>query len=404
MPWNKPGGSGGNKDPWGKRSDQRPPDLDEIVRRIQKRLGGLFGGGRKGGGEGDGGGSELSGKLGIGFLAILALVIWFFSGFYIVREGEAGIVLRFGQFAERTGPGLRWRLPYPIETKEIVPVDKVQTVEVGYRTSERTRALNLVPKEALMLTADENIIDIQFAVQYKVKEPKDLLFNVADTGEAVVRAATETAVREIVGKSNMDFVITGGRAEVVQKAIVLVQEILDRYQTGIQIVTIEMQNAQPPAEVKPAFDDAVKAREDEERKKNEAEAYSNDVIPRARGQAARLLQEAEGYRARVIARAQGEAQRFNLIVKEYQKAPAVTRERLYIEAMEQVLNSSSKVLMDQKGGNMLYLPLDRILQQRGETPAPLPAAPSAPEEQTEPAKSEKADSARSRENLRKRSP
>jgi membrane protease subunit HflK len=362
MPWNQPGGSGG-RDPWGQRGGQQgPPDLDEIVRKVQRRFGSLFGGGKGGGG---GGGGDLAGKFGFGMLLIIVLAIWAASGIYIVREGESGVVLRFGQYVETVGAGLHWRMPFPLESNEVVNVQKIHPVQVGYRTNEITRAGAPVPKEALMLTMDENIIDIQFAVQYRIKDPKDVLFNVSDPRDDVVRSATESAVREIVGKSTMDFVITGGRTEVAQRVKELLQTILDRYLTGIHIVTVEMQNAQPPAEVKAAFDDAVKAREDEVRLKNEAEAYSNDVIPRARGQAARVIQEAEGYKASVIARSEGEAARFLQILDEYRRAPDVTRERLYIEAVEEVLKNSSKILVDQKGSNnILYLPLDQIIQRR----------------------------------------
>ena len=228
-----------------------------------------------------------------------------------------------------------------------------------------------------MLTADENIIDIQFAVQYDIKDPKNLLFNVSDPLHLVVRQATESAVREIVGGSTMDFVITEGRAEIARGTKVLLQEILDRYNTGVNVRAVEMQNAQPPAEVKAAFDDAVKAREDEERLKNEAEAYFNDVIPRARGQASRITQEAEGYRASVIARSEGEASRFEQIYDEYRKAPAITRDRLYLESLEEVLSNSSKLLIDQQGGNnIIYLPLDQIIRQRNVTDEGLPSSGS----------------------------
>ena len=247
----------------------------------------------------------------------------------------------------------------------IVNVQKVNTVEVGYRVSERNRTVTPVTREALMLTADENIIDIHFAVQYDIKDPKDLLFNVSDPLHLVVRQSTESAVREIVGGNTMDFAITEGRAEIARDTKILLQEILDRYKTGVNVRAVEMQNAQPPAEVKAAFDDAVKAREDEERLKNEAEAYSNDVIPRARGQAARIVQEAEAYKASIIARAEGEASRFEQIYDEYRKAPQITRDRLYLESLEQVLNNSTKLIIDQQNGNnIIYLPLDQIIQRQ----------------------------------------
>jgi membrane protease subunit HflK len=364
MAWNEPGGPG-DKDPWGQRGDQGPPDLDEIVKKMQRRLGGVFGGGK-------GGGGDTAGKFGVGLVLIVALVLWLASGFYVVNAGEASVVLRFGKYVTTTEAGLHWRFPYPIERNEIVNVQKVNTVEVGYRTNDRTQQRSSVANEALMLTEDENIIDVQFAIQFRIKDPKDLLFNVSDPANVVVRTATESAVREVVGRSTMDFVITSGRAEVVQQAKALLQEILDRYQTGIDIVTIEMQNAQPPQQVKAAFDDAVKAREDEERLKNEAEAYANETIPGARGQAARLLEEAEAYKASVIARAEGDAQRFTRILAEYKKAPDVTRERLYLEAMESMLSSTSKLLVDQKdgGSNVFYLPLDRMMERAAGAAAP----------------------------------
>lgn len=297
-----------------------------------------------------------------GIAAVAVVVLWSASGFYVVEQGERGVELRFGQYLQTKDAGLRWHIPYPVDEVLIVNIQKVDTVEVGYRVNERTRTITPVQREALMLTADENIIDIQFAVQYDIKDPKDLLFNVSDPLPQVVRQATESAVREIVGGATMDFAITEGRAEIAQGTKFLLQQILDRYKTGVNVRTVEMQNAQPPSEVKSAFDDAVKAREDEERLKNEAEAYFNDVIPRARGEAARILQEAEGYKASVIARAEGEASRFEQIYNEYRKAPDITRDRLYIESLENVLSGSTKLLIDQRSGNnILYLPLDQLL-------------------------------------------
>ena len=265
-------------------------------------------------------------------------------------------------------------MPFPIESVEIVNVQKVRTVEVGYRTRtspnqrETATQLILVPREALMLTADENIIDIQFAVQYNIRDPRDLLFKVSEPADQVVRQATESAVREIVGRSSMDFVITGGRAEIAHETRELLQTILDRYQTGITVRAVEMQNAQPPAEVKDAFDDAVRAREDEERLKNEAEAYANDVIPKSRGAAARIVQEAEGYKESVIATSQGEASRFLQVLGEYKRAPGVTRDRLYLEAMEEVLSRSTKLVIDQgsNSNSVMYLPLDQLIRRQEE--------------------------------------
>ena len=371
MAWNEPGNSGG-KDPWGQRNkNQGPPDLDQVIKNIQDKLRKLFGGG-DGNRHANGGGSGNIGGFGIALVIVVALVLWLLSGFYVVQQGERGVILHFGQYEanKMAQAGLHWHWPYPIETVEKVNVEQVSTLEIGYRSSGRSGGSSLkVPKEALMLTEDENIIDIEFAVQYKVKDPSAYLFNVRDPQETVLQA-TESAVREIVGKSTLDFVITEGRDAIAQDTRKLLQEILDRYKTGIHVVTVQMQKALPPEEVKAAFDDAVKAREDEQRLKNEAEAYSNDLIPRARGGAARMIQEAEGYKASVIARAEGDARRFSQVVKEYDKAPRVTRERLYLDTMEQVLSNTTKVYVDQKAGNnMLYLPLDKLINPSSTTAA-----------------------------------
>jgi len=389
--WGRRGGGGGG--------NQGPPDLDELMRNFNRKLGSLFG--RKGGGNGNGdrpGGPALSQfGGGAGILLILILLVWLASGFYIVDASQRGLVLRFGKFVEETQPGPRWHLPYPIEGAEVVNVSQVRTVEIGYRNNVKSK----VPKESLMLTDDENIIDIQFAVQYVLKDPRDYLFNNRFPDESVLQAA-ETAIREIVGKSPMDFVLYEGRATVTDRAQKLMQEILDRYRTGINISKVTMQNAQPPEQVQGSFDDAVKAGQDLERQKNEGQAYANDVIPKARGTASRLLQEAEGYRQRVIERSEGDASRFRLVVTEYAKAPGVTRDRLYLEAIQEIMSNTSKVLIDQKGGgnNLLYLPLDKIMQMTG-TGVPVdamskPADPSPGSEQL-PSASRSRDALRSRE-------
>ena len=363
MPWNQPGSN--DRDPWGQGNGQNgPPDLDEVIRDLQKKFGGLFGGG----GSGRKGGGRLPSfsSRAIGPIAVVLGALWLATGFYVVEQGQQAVEMRFGAYKTIKEAGLRWRMPYPVETVEIVNVQQIRTVEVGYRTNTRSNQLAGVPREALMLTADENIIDIHFAVQYDIKDPRELLFNVAESQELVVRGATESAVREIVGRNSMDFAITGGRAEIAQETKVLLQQILDRYDTGINIKAVEMQNAQPPAEVKAAFDDAVKAREDEERLKNEAQAYQNDIIPRARGAAARLEQEAAAYQATVVAAARGQASRFIQVLDEYAKAPGITRDRLYIDALEEVYGNSTKLLIDQSSGsnNVMYLPLDQLIRQR----------------------------------------
>jgi len=372
MPWNQPG-SGGNKDPWGGGGGrQSPPDLDDIVKNVQKNLSGLFGGKRGGGGgEQRSSGGGAPNKVGIFIALLAALGLWTWQSLYIVEQGIIGVELRFGEYSETTQAGLQWAW-WPIEEVIMVNTQKVNTVEVGYRTSGANRQSSSVPREALMLTADENIVDLEIAIQYNIKNPTDLVFNVAEypfNTEAVVRGSTESALREIVGTSRMDFVLTDGRPEVARATKVLLQTILDRYQTGINILAVEMQDAQPPQEVKPAFDDAVKAREDQVRLINEAEAYANDITPRARGQAARIVQEAEAYKAAVIARADGEASRFSNILAEYRNAPEITRDRMYLESIEQVLGNSSKLMIDQKGGNnVIYLPLDQLMRQRRAEP------------------------------------
>jgi membrane protease subunit HflK len=364
-----------NDPQWGKRRGDGPPDLDEIWGRFNKKLSALLGGKRGPGAPHDGGGSSGAGfNGGAGLLAGLVALVWIASGFYIVDAGQKGVVTRFGRFVEATDPGPRWHLPYPVEAAEVVNVSGVRTVEVGYRNDVRSK----VPKESLMLTDDENIVDLQFAVQYVLKDPMEYLFNNRSPDDAV-RQTAEAAIREIVGKSKMDFVLYEGREQIAIDARKLMQEILDRYKTGISISQVTMQNAQPPEQVQAAFADAVKANQDRERQKNEGEAYANDVVPKARGTAARLMQEAEGYRQRIIATAEGEASRFAEVLVEYKKAPGVTRDRLYIDAMQQVLSASSKVIIDQKAGsNMLFLPLDKILQMSANGQAPEVAGKVAP--------------------------
>jgi membrane protease subunit HflK len=387
-------GRGGSRGPGG--GNQGPPDLDELWRNFNRRLNDLFGRRRGGGGPEQPprmpSGARLGG--GAGLIAGIILAVWLASGFYIVVEGQRGIVLTFGKFAEETGSGLRWRLPWPIQSHEIVNLSQVRTLEVGYRNTVKTKVL----KESLMLTDDENIVDLQFAVQYLVPDARAFLFNVRRPDETAMQIA-ETAMREVIGKSKMDSILYEAQEAIGTKARELMQQIHDRYKTGIEVSTVTIQNAQPPEQVQAAFDDAVKARQDLERQKNEGQAYANDVIPKARGTASRLLQEAEGYRQRVIASADGDASRFKQVLAEYAKAPAVTRERIYIETMQQILSTTSKIMMDYKGGgNLLYLPLDRLMQQAGTLPMTEGnAAPRAPEPAATPEPTQ-----RSRESLRGR--
>ena len=406
MSLNDPGW--GNRGGGGKGPNQGPPDLEQVWADINKRLSGVFG--NKGGSSGGSGGRPpvdiTPGMFGGGALILVGLVllVWLASGFYIVDAAQRGIVTQFGRFKEATEPGLRWRLPYPVQAHELVNLSGVRTVEIGYRGSEKNKVLN----EALMLTDDENIINIQFAVQWVLKDPMDFVFTNRSPDEAVSQIA-ESAIREVVGKSKMNFVLYEGREQIGVQVAKLIQDILDRYQTGITVSRVTLQNAQPPEQVQASFDDAVKAGQDRERQKNEGQAYANDVIPKAKGTAARLMEESNGYKQRVIATAEGDASRFRQVYVEYAKAPEVTRSRMYLDTMQQIFSNTSKVMIDAKGqGNLLYLPLDKLVQaagaqvpnsQSGEitppstaarvvTPPPPPIGP--------------ADSSRSRESLRSR--
>jgi membrane protease subunit HflK len=360
MAWNEPGGN--NRDPWGGNRDQGPPDLDEIVRKLSGKFGGLFGG-KRGGGDSGRSGPGRSAPTGLWLIIAIVLVGWALSGIYIVEEGKRGVVLRFGRYVDTTLPGPHWRFPFPIERHEIVDVEQRRAEEIGYRSGGRQTTIRSVPREALMLTQDENIVDVRLAVQYQIKNSRDYLFNVREP-DLTLRQVVESATRETIGKSTMDFVLTEGRSDIVADIEELSQEILDDYGTGLQLTNVVLQDAQPPEDVQDAFADAIKAREDEQRLKNEAEAYANEVIPKARGQAARRLEEASAYKEEVIARAEGEASRFEQLLFQYEKAPDVTRERLYLETVERILADTSKVLVDVPGGNNLfYLPIDRLMRQ-----------------------------------------
>ncbi|ANB02505.1 FtsH protease activity modulator HflK [Ectothiorhodospira sp. BSL-9] len=356
MPWNEPGNNG--KDPWGGGGNrgggnQGPPDLDEVLKKLSSKFNALFGGG-SGGEGGGGGGLGKHASAGISLAVILALVIWLASGFFIVSEGERGVVLRFGAFTSVATPGPNWHLPYPIERVEIVDVDNIRSIQ----------------HRALMLTGDENIIDVDIAVQYRVMDPVDFLFNVRNP-DATARQVMESAIRERIGKNRLDFILGEGRAEVATSSRIVIQDALDSYGTGVAVTAVSMQQAQPPEPVQEAFADAIRAREDEVRFRNEAEAYANTILPQARGEAARLTEQAEAYREQVIAQSEGDASRFTQLLVEYQNAPDVTRERLFIETTEVVLGSTSKVFLDvSSSNNLMMLPLDKIL--RGEMSAGQP--------------------------------
>ena len=366
MAWNEPGGPG-DHDPWGGRGRrQPPPDLDEALRRLQHWLRGLFGGG------GGGGERRVPGPgAGGGLLLVAAILAWLaYDSVYIIQPAERGVVLRFGRYVATLQPGPSIRFPRPIEFVERVNVDQIRTVEIGYRSEGRKSVPVL--SEALMLTQDENIVNVRLAVQYKIKSPQDYLFH-DRRPDLALRKAAESAIREVVGKSQMDFVLKEGRSEVAARTMVLLQSILDRYQTGLQVTSVNLQDAQPPEQVQEAFLDAIRAREDQDRMINEAEAYANEIIPKARGQAARIIEDANAYRAQVVARAEGDASRFEQVLAAYRGAPEVTRQRMYLEALQDVLAQTTKVLVDVPGGNnLIYLPLDKLVappqQQMPKTP------------------------------------
>lgn len=349
MAWNEPGGnnSGGKRNPWGSnKPEQGPPDLDELYRNLQRRLSALFGGSSGGNRGGTGGGSAVPGISAWVILGAL-FVVWLMTGVYTVDAAQRGVVLRFGKHVATTMPGLRWHLPWPIETKRLVNIQSIDSF------TEQTR----------MLTSDENLVDINLAVQYRRADPLDYVFNVRDP-ETTLSVVSESAIREIIGRSKLDQVLESGRQEIVMLTKDLIQRTLDAYKTGIEVTSVNLQGVSVPNEVAPAQQDAIKAREDRERLALEAQAYANDLIPKARGAAVRQIQEAQAHRARLIANAEGEAQRFLSLLAEYERAPAVTRERLYIETLEEVLASSKKVMIDTDGnGSLLYLPLDKLMEQ-----------------------------------------
>ncbi|MFT5483150.1 MAG: membrane protease subunit HflK [Halieaceae bacterium] len=352
MAWNEPGGNGGGKkDPWG-GGDQGPPDLDEALRKLQEKIGGLFGGGSNSGGSGSGG--DVSGvpKILIGAALVVALLAWGLMGFYQIDQQERGVVLRFGKYYDTVMPGLQWNPPL---------IDEVFTVNV-------TKVRSSAHREQ-MLTEDQNIVEVDLSVQYTVVDVQKFVLKVRDP-ERSLQHATESALRHVVGSSLMYQVLTEGREQIAIDVHARLQSYLDNYETGIQVSQVNIENTAPPPEVQEAFDDVIKAKEDEERVKNEAQAYSNGIIPEARGQAQRQLEEASAYKEQVTAQAQGEAQRFERLLNEYSKAPKVTRERLYIDALQDVLSSTSKVMIDVEGGNnLMYLPLDKIVGQASSLPA-----------------------------------
>lgn len=358
MAWNEPGGNPGKRNPWGSnKPDQGPPDLDEVIRNLQRRLSALFGGGT--GGRSTGGGGTPGGRsFGVGTILLALATIWAFTGLYQVDAAERAIVLRFGRHVDTTLSGLHWHMPWPIETKQIVNVASIDSF------TEQTR----------MLTSDENLVEINMEVQYRRANALDYAFNVFEP-EETLKEVSESAIREVIGRSKLDSVLESGRLDIVTRTQELVQRTLDAYKTGLEVTAVNLQDVRVPNEVGPAQADAIKAREDRDRLSLAAQAYANDLIPRARGNAVRQVQDAQGYKAQTVANAEGEAERFLKLLTEYERAPGVTRERLYIETVESVLKSSRKVILDTNGsGNLVYLPIDKLLEQGRRVPRAEPEA------------------------------
>ena len=351
MAWNEPGK---NRNPWGNRPDRGAADLDEALRRFQRKLAGIFGRGANGGGDGGGNGAGGGGAMrgfGVGTIALVLLGIWLATGVYQVDAAERAVVTRFGRYSATKEPGLSWHVPWPIEARRIVNVESIESFQ------DQTR----------MLTSDENLVDLNIAVQYRRAEPVAYSFNVRDP-EQTLGEVSESAIREIVGRSSLDFVLEEGRQEITARTKELVQRTLDSYNTGIEVTTVNLQGVSVPEQVQSSQRDAIKAREDKERLGLEAQAYANDILPKARGSAARQMEDSQAYKARIVADAQGEAERFSQLLAAYERAPGVTRQRLYYETVEDVLGSTNKVLVDTKGtGNMLYIPLEKLMERRSPT-------------------------------------
>ncbi|SET83443.1 FtsH protease activity modulator HflK [Variovorax sp. OV084] len=371
-----PGNNSNDNRPRGQGPNQGPPDLDELWRDLNRKLGGFFGG--KGGGNRPNGGSSGGGGngyrpdmknagFGLGLVAAVAVLIWLGTGFFIVNEGQQAVVTQFGSYKSTVGAGFNWRLPYPIQRHEVVVTTQIRSADVGRDAIVRSTGL----RESAMLTEDENIVEIKFAVQYRLSDPRAWLYESKSPADTVVQVA-ETSVREVVGKMKMDAALAEERDQIAPRVRALMQTILDRYKIGVEVVGINLQQGgvRPPEQVQAAFDDVLKAGQERERTKNDAQAYANNVVPLATGTASRLKEESEAYKARIVAQAQGDAGRFSAVLAEYQKAPQVTRDRMYTDAMQQIYASTTKVLVDSKqGSNLLYLPLDKLMQMSGNSGA-----------------------------------
>ena len=378
-------GNGNGNRPRGQGPNQGPPDLDELWRDLNRKLGGFFGG--KGGGNrptggGNGGGGNgyrpdmKNAGFGLGLVAAVAVLIWLGTGFFIVNEGQQAVVTQFGRYKSTVNAGFNWRLPYPIQRHEVVVVTQIRSTDVGRDAIVRSTGL----RESAMLTEDENIVEIKFAVQYRLSNAQAWLYESKSPAETIVQVA-ESSVREVVGKMKMDAALAEERDQIAPRVRQLMQTILDRYKIGVEVVGINLQQGgvRPPEQVQAAFDDVLKAGQERERTKNDAQAYANQVVPLAAGTSSRLKEESEAYKARIVAQAQGDAGRFSAVLAEYQKAPQVTRDRMYTDAMQQIYASTTKVLVDTKqGSNLLYLPLDKLMQLSGSNPAATPVDAASP--------------------------
>ncbi len=356
MAWN----DNNNKNPWN-GNNQTPPELEKVIKDMKNKFDGFLNGKKSS--------NTITSKIpsngNFKYILILILFIWLLSGIYIIDPAEKGVILRFGAFQEETSQGPHWHIPYPIETLNRINVEQIRTSEIGYRNTvnNNRRFGSNVSSESLMLTKDENMIEAKFAVQYKINNVQDYLFNVVKP-DTTLRHVSESAIRQIVGQNTMDYILTEGRVNIADDIKIKSQSLLDKYKTGLLITTVNMQDAQPPEQVQSAFSDAVKAREDKQRLINEAQTYANDILPKSRGKAARMLEESKAYKSEIVSKSEGETSRFKQILAEYEKAPKVTKERLYRETMENVLATTSKVMVDSKTNNMMYLPIDKLINAK----------------------------------------
>ena len=373
---------------WNDNNNQTPPELDEVIKDFKNKFNSTFGGGSSGKN-----GASKAAKGSFKYIFILAFIVWMATGVYIIDPAERGVVLRFGAFQTSTTQGPHWHIPYPVESVYKVNVEQVRSAEIGFRNAQNSYSGG-VSSESLMLTRDENMVDVKLAVQYKIADAQAYLFNVSNP-ELTLSHVVQSIIRQVVGDNTMDFVLTTGRDQVAQEVKTASQALINDYGLGIQITAVTMQDAQPPVQLKAAFDDVVKAREDEQRYINEARAYANDIVPKARGASQRLLAEAEAYKSEVVSKSEGEAYRFSQILTEYTKAPGVTKERLYRETLEDVLSNTNKVIVDSNSNSLMYLPIDQLINSNRVS---RPASNTSTYNQTPSGQSSDGSVLRSREN------